>query len=81
MVLAAVVAAVGGVIVAFIQGLRKENREDHATVQSALQHIYRVTTRTEDKVDSVKTELNKHLLSHKEGNNGKPTRRDTTQRK
>ena len=81
MVLAALVAAVGGVIVAFIQGLRKENREDHAVVQSALQHIYRVTTRTEDKVDSVKSELNRHLLSHNEGDSGKSTRRDTAQRK
>ena len=77
MVFAALVAAVGGVIVAFIQGLRKENREDHASVQSALQHIYRVTIRTEDKVDSVKTELNKHLVAHNEGEHGNFTRRDT----
>ena len=71
MVLAAFVAAVGGVIVSVIQSLKKENRQDHASVQSALRHIYNVATRTEDKVDSVKSELNKHLSTHKEGNNGK----------
>ena len=35
----AVVAAVGGVIAALVQGLRKENRDDHAMVGQALNRI------------------------------------------
>ena len=40
----AVITAVGGVIAALIQSLRKENRDDHAVVSDAL-------TRIENKVD------------------------------
>ena len=36
MVAVAVVTAIGGIIVALIQGLRKENRQDHAVVQERL---------------------------------------------
>ena len=35
----AVVAAVGGVLAALVQGLRKENRDDHAMVGQALNRI------------------------------------------
>jgi hypothetical protein len=38
-VIVAVVAAVGGVLAALVQGLRKENRDDHAMVGQALNRI------------------------------------------
>ena len=65
MVAAAVVAAVGAVVVALIQTLRKENREDHAVVQNSLAVLSRIAIRTENKVDTVKSELEEHLQSHK----------------
>jgi hypothetical protein len=38
-VIVAVVAAVGGVLAAMVQGMRKENRDDHAIVGQALNRI------------------------------------------
>jgi hypothetical protein len=38
-VIVAVVAAVGGVLAALVQGMRKENRDDHAMVGQALNRI------------------------------------------
>jgi Na+-translocating ferredoxin:NAD+ oxidoreductase RnfG subunit len=38
-VVVAVIAAVGGVLVALVQGMRKENRDDHAMVGQALNRI------------------------------------------
>jgi hypothetical protein len=38
-VIVAVVAAVGGVLAALVQGMRKENRDDHAIVGQALNRI------------------------------------------
>jgi hypothetical protein len=38
-VIVAVVAAVGGVLAAMVQGMRKENRDDHAMVGQALNRI------------------------------------------
>jgi hypothetical protein len=49
----AVITAVGGVIAALIQSLRKENRDDHAVVSDAL-------TRIENKVDG-------HIRDHATG--------------
>jgi hypothetical protein len=49
----AVITAVGGVLAALVQALRKENREDHATVSDAL-------TRIENKVDT-------HIRDHATG--------------
>lgn len=49
----AVITAVGGVIAALIQSLRKENRDDHAVVADAL-------TRIENKVDT-------HIRDHATG--------------
>ena len=38
-VIVAVVAAVGGILAALVQGMRKENRDDHAMVGQALNRI------------------------------------------
>lgn len=38
-VVVAVIAAVGGVLAALVQGMRKENRDDHAMVGQALNRI------------------------------------------
>jgi hypothetical protein len=38
-VVVAVIAAVGGVLAALVQGFRKENRDDHAMVSQALNRI------------------------------------------
>jgi hypothetical protein len=38
-VIVAVVAAVGGVLAALVQGMRKENRDDHQIVGQALNRI------------------------------------------
>ena len=38
-VVVAVIAAVGGVLAALVQGFRKENRDDHAIVSQALNRI------------------------------------------
>lgn len=52
-VIVAAITAVGGVIAALIQSLRKENRDDHAVVAGAL-------TRIENKVDT-------HIRDHATG--------------
>ena len=38
-IIVAVIAAFGGVIAALVQGLRKENRTDHAVVADSLNRI------------------------------------------
>ena len=77
MVVVAVITSVGGVVVALIQSLRKENRQDHATVQDSLYHLERIALRTEDKVDTVKEELEEHLAWHEGEVDGRPGGRDT----
>jgi hypothetical protein len=75
-VVAATITAVGGVIVAGIQSskkeareARKENKDDHAVVQAQLGMIYRSVTRVDDK-------LEKHLIQHREGQDGEVVKRD-----
>lgn len=80
MVAVAVVTAVGGIIVALIQGLRKENRADHAVVQERLSLLSQIAMRTENKVDTVKEELADHLDWHKGDSDGE-VRRGTQERK
>ena len=62
LVVVATITTVGGVIVALIQLLKKENREDHALVIDAIRSVYKSVGRVEDKVD-------KHLVWHAEGQN------------
>lgn len=76
MVLAALVAAVGGVVVALIQALRKENRQDHDLVTRQLGHLFRIALRTEDKVEKVGNEMRDHLRWHEGGKDGFTEGRD-----
>lgn len=66
-VVAAVVTAVGGIVVAVIQQFRRENREDHGRVQAALYVISNTIKRVEGKVDHVQDGLNDHLKEHNNG--------------
>jgi hypothetical protein len=63
MIAVASVTTVGGIIVAFIQIFKKENREDHAMVMDALRSVHKTIGRVEDKLD-------RHLVWHSEGKNG-----------
>tara|TARA_R110000868_G_scaffold300361_2_gene560826 strand:+ start:1313 stop:1489 length:177 start_codon:yes stop_codon:yes gene_type:complete len=47
-IIVAVIAAFGGVIAALVQGLRKENRTDHAVVANSLN---RIETKLDDHID------------------------------
>lgn len=68
-VIVAGITTIGGIVIAFMQLFRKEqraareeNRQDHAIVQGQLGMIYRQVTRVDDK-------LEKHLAQHDEGEN------------
>lgn len=52
-IIVAVIAAFGGVIAALVQGLRKENRTDHAVVADSLNRI--------------ETKLDNHIDDHLKG--------------
>ena len=70
LVISAIVAAVGTVIVPLLTMFRKENRGDHAKVMEALDRVSTTVQRVEGKVDS-------HLEWHiKETGNGRPVRRN-----
>lgn len=47
-IVVAAIAAFGGVIAALVQGLRKENRTDHAVVANSLN---RIETKLDDHID------------------------------
>ena len=64
LVLAAVVTAVGGIIVALLQQFKKENSQDHAYVRGMLTMLYKSQSRIEGKVDKVDDRLSDHLESH-----------------
>jgi uncharacterized membrane-anchored protein YhcB (DUF1043 family) len=59
MIVAALVAAVGSIIVAVIRGFRAENRRDHASVMVELKQMHRSVDRLHGKVD-------RHLEWHAE---------------
>lgn len=81
MIVVALVTAVGAILVALIQSLRKENKADHNLVQNQLQHIYSVATRTETKVDRVKDDFTNHLIWHQEETDGKDTGRNRSRKR
>ena len=64
LVLAAVVTAVGGVIVGVLQQFKRENHDDHAYVRGVLTMLYKSQNRIETKVDKVDERLTRHLDSH-----------------
>lgn len=72
-VLGAVIATVGGIIVAIIDKFRKENRRDHGAVMDALDRVSNTVERVEGKVDS-------HIEWHLTGGttNGRVPRRSKT---
>lgn len=53
-IIVAVIAAVGGILAALVQSMRKENRDDHAVVADSLNRI-------ETKIDG-------HINDHAKGN-------------
>lgn len=73
MIIVASITALGGVLVALIQGLRRENRTDHASVRRHLDRLSNIAERTERKVDTVKDELHGHLEWHQEPYDGTKT--------
>ena len=80
MIIVALISTIGGIIVAFIQVMRKENRNDHAEVANKLSELTGIAVRTEQKVDTVKDELQDHLDWHK-GETSGATRKRFTKRK
>ena len=52
-VLVAAIAAVGGILAALVQSMRKENRDDHAVVANSLNRI--------------ETKLDNHIDDHLKG--------------
>lgn len=64
LILAAVVTAVGGVIVAAIQKARSQDSEEHGLVMDMMRVIHQSQVRTETKVDKVDDRLSKHLQFH-----------------
>lgn len=69
-VLAAIVGAVGAIIVAVITDFRKENRKDHGQVMSVLDRVSTTVERVEGKVD-------RHIEWHATGGtNGRTIRRN-----
>lgn len=73
MVLAAVIATVGTVLVTFIQISRKENKEDHALVVEQIRHLYKVMTNVDKKID-------RHLTWHSEGEANDDPRRHSVRK-
>jgi hypothetical protein len=69
-IIVASIAAVGAIIVAFIQKTRKENHTDHAMVMNAVDRLSHTMDRVEGKVDS---HIDWHL---KEAAHGRTVRRN-----
>jgi hypothetical protein len=67
LVVAAVVTAVGAILVAILDKFRKENSRDHEVVVGMLRMVYKSMQRTEEKVDRVDERLTEHLSSHAHG--------------
>lgn len=68
---AAIVAAVGGVLVALLQRSRKENKDDHAVVVQSIRLVH-------EDVKEVRRDVHRHLRWHAGGNsNDRTEQRDT----
>ena len=64
LVLAAVVTAVGGIIVAVLQQFKKDNHTDHQVVLGMLKVLHKGQQRVEDKVERLDERLDNHLEFH-----------------
>ena len=62
---AAVVTGSFGLLAIVVAKLGKENRADHAVVQSILRGMHKTIYRTEDKIDVVANKLSEHVENHK----------------
>jgi len=83
LIVAAVVTAVGAIIVAILDKFRRENSKDHEVVMGMLRIMHKSQQRTEDKVDRVDERLTEHLSSHAHGkvlDNGAAVHKDRTRR-
>lgn len=56
-IIVAVITAGSGIIVAFIQKFRKENREDHGAVMEAIKELHTDIHEVDEKIDS-------HIIWH-----------------
>lgn len=66
MVIVSVVTGTFGVLIAYVNKFRKENREDHMTVMDMLRHVNRNVVKVEDKIDLLDDRLDTHIrVDHK----------------
>ena len=72
-IIVALIAAVGGVMVALVQRSRKENKDDHAVVIRTIRLVH-------DDVKEVRRDMHNHLVWHAEGDSDDRTRRRDTER-
>ena len=63
-IVAAVVTAVGGIIVAVIQHARRQDSQEHGLVMDMIRLIHISQKRTENKLDKVDERLSQHLQFH-----------------
>lgn len=56
-ILASLVTAVGGVIVALLSKVKKENKQDHQYVSAMLTLVYKSVSRNETKLDKLTGEV------------------------
>jgi hypothetical protein len=63
-VIASIVTASGGLMVALVNKFRKENHRDHEVVTGMLKIMHRAIQRTEIKLDKVDDRLTNHIESH-----------------
>lgn len=66
--LASLVTAVGGIIVALLTKVKKENKQDHQYVSAMLTLVYRGLQRNEGKLDKISGEvdsLREEVRTHK----------------
>lgn len=64
LILAAVVTAVGGIIVAVLQQFKKDNHTDHQVVLGMLKILHKGQQRVEGKVERLDERLDNHLEFH-----------------
>ena len=62
---AACVTGTFGLLTVLVARFAKENKKDHAVVQSILRGMHKTIYRTEDKIDKVADKLSEHLEDHK----------------
>jgi hypothetical protein len=64
LILAAVVTAVGGIIVAVLQKFKTDNHIDHQVVLGMLKILHKGQQRVEDKVERLDERLDSHIEFH-----------------